>query len=89
MNNKQGARAAHNVINLNEADDFAAHLSGISNGSQQSVLEVITTNPRFSAPANDEPNLDNPEQLAPTRADCRQARLLCMWVDILAEGEDA
>lgn len=87
MDKKQGARAAQNVINLNEEDDFAPHLSGSSNKLQQSVLEVMTTNPRFSTPANDEPELNSLEQLAPTRADCRQAKLLCMWIDILVEGE--
>ena len=82
MDNKQGAWAVQNVINLNDGGDFASQLNEL----QQSVLEVMTTNPRFSAPANDEPEWDSADQLAPTRADCRQTKLLCMWVEILAEG---
>lgn len=87
MDRNQGAQAAQNVINLHDEDDFATTLSGSSNKLKQSVLEVMTANPRFSTPANDESELDSPEELAPTRADCRQAKLLCMWIEILAEGE--
>ncbi|MDH3741604.1 MAG: hypothetical protein OER56_08405 [Hyphomicrobiales bacterium] len=83
MDKYQGAQAAENVINLYDQDDLA----GGPNASNEVVLDVMAANPRFSAPANDELQLDSPERLAPTRADCRQAQLLCMWIEILAEGE--
>ena len=89
MDRNQGAQAARNVINLNDKDDYAAHLSGSSYELTNTVLDVMTANPRFSAPANDEAELASPQELAPIRADCRQAKLLCMWIDILAEAESA
>lgn len=83
MDKIQGAQAAQNVIGLYDDDLTDGH-----NPSNEVVLQIMSANPRFSAPANDEPELDSQDKPAPTRADCRQAKLLCMWIEILAEGED-
>ena len=89
MDINQGAQAAQNVVNLFDDNERADQQCGSLGMSSQTLTEVMTANPRFSAPANDEPEMENAEPLAPTRADCRQARLLCMWIDILADSESA
>ena len=78
-----------NVISLFDDSEFAHYLPAGDGASAIDVLENMMSNARFSTPANDDPQLSNLVKLAPRREDCRQARLLCMWAEILAEDEIA
>lgn len=86
MTKYQSAPAAENVIDLFDDKEFSGPEWA---GNQASVFDSMMANPRLSTAANDEPQSSNLVRLAPERADCRQARLLCMWVEILAENEIA
>ncbi len=71
-----------------EHPDYASVQRQISGTipTDEHVLDCLLGNPRFSKPANDAPDLS---QVAPRRQDCREAKLLSMWIDILAEAERA
>lgn len=51
--------------------------------------ECLNGNPRFSAPANDDTRFIPSSKLAPRRADCREAMLLCLWAEILLEEQSS
>jgi len=89
MKRLQGPQAAGNIVSLFDDKELADQQLADQDASAQSALEAIMANPRFTAPANDEPQLHTAAKPAPARADCREAKLLCMWVEILAESEIA
>lgn len=89
MSKHQGTPTSGNVIYLFDDSEIAEFQPAAESVSAANVLQSIISNPRFSAPANDEPKLSNLVKLAPRRRDCRQARLLCLWAEILADDEIA
>lgn len=89
MNNKMGSPTVGKVISLFEDEEFAGNHTAGDGSSPLDVLESMMANPRLSTPANDEAEVPGLVKLAPQRKDCRQAKLLCMWAEILVESERA
>ncbi len=51
-------------------------------------LDCVLANPKFSRPANDEDNCETSRHaFAPVSKVCREARLIRLWVETLAEHE--
>ncbi len=85
MHNNTGKPTSGNIIAFAQQVDAVTQFKLACSGYPgQRVLDHVLSNPKFSTPANDEPDLP---RLAPRSRDCRKARLLSMWIDIIAEDD--
>lgn len=85
MNNNTSTPVLSKIITFAHAPGAPEHQHSSSAGSaSQRIAETLLSNPRFSTPANDQPGLP---KLAPRDRNCRQAKLLSLWMEILVEDE--
>ena len=89
MNPTNANSAEKKIVNLYDCDKQAASQQLEQSIPPANLLETIMVNPRFSKPANDEDQLSDKEDYAPVSEECRQAKLLNMWIEILIEDEIA
>lgn len=84
MTDNPAASQFDKVAALPGSEPDTVHEPGPSDECSQVLLESFLGNPRFTAPANDEAT---DFDVAPVRQDCRNAKLLSMWIEILIEEE--
>ena len=84
MTDKPAATEQSNVAYLDDHRLEADFIPVSADQAGNCLLESFLANPRFSAPANDETTA---LKAAPVRQDCRDAKLLSMWIEILIEEE--
>ena len=84
MTDKPAVPEISNVAALNRPEADTEPLPTHSDQCSQVLLESFLGNPRFSVPANDETAT---LKAAPVHQDCRDAKLLSMWIEVLIEEE--
>ena len=84
MTDKPAATKHSNVAFLDDHRPDAEYIPVSADQAGNCLLESFLANPRFSVPANDETAT---VKAAPVRQDCRDAKLLSMWIEILIEEE--